>query len=90
MLTNFILTYRKATRALLVAISLLALWIATFAIIFWIPGVLDAIRTTIETVPEIFWFGSVLPGSILSVYFSIRGAHYLWVWSETIYEDLEE
>ena len=90
MLVKFILTHRKTTRVLFVVIPFLSLWIATSAIILWIPGILDAIRTTEATIPEIFWLGSVLPGSLLSMYFSIRGAHYLWVWSETIYEDLEE
>ena len=90
MLVNFILTNRKATRVLLVIIPFLVLWTTTSAIILWIPGVLDAIRSTEETIPKIFWLGSVIPGVLLSGYFSLRGAHYLWVWSATIYEDLEQ
>ena len=90
MLVNFILTNRKVTRVLFVIIPFLVLWTATSAIILWIPGVLDAIRSTEETIPEIFWLGSVIPGVLLSGYFSLRGAHYLWVWSAIIYEDLEQ
>ena len=90
MLVNFILTNRKATRVLFVIIPFLVLWAATSVVIFWIPGVLDAIRSTEDSIPGIFWLGSIIPGILLSGYFSVRGAHYLWVWSATIYEGLEQ
>ena len=87
---NFVLTHRTSTRVLFVVIPFLVLWTIFSVVIRWAPGFLDAIKLTIATVPEIFWFGSVLPGAVLSVYFSIRGAHHLWVWSATIYDGLDE